>query len=465
MILELIGKLHPLLVHLPIGILLLFILFDLLQTNGKASISTRIMWLMLLSGLTTGIFSLITGYSLSLDGSNDGATLDRHKWIAIVTITFFSLYGFISLKHELNKKIKIVSLVVLFILISITGHLGGTLTHGEDYWSFLSINKFEDTKTAPYTVSNIKDAMVFDDLIMVSLKQKCIQCHGIERQKGNLRMDSKEWFMKGGKDGLVVNLKDLDKSEILKRIFLDLNEDHHMPPKKKEQLSDEEKDIFEWWIKAGAPFSKKVSEIEKSASIDSILHVYHEKLISFKTKKEIERIQINSLTEASLQSLIKSGWAVSLVSKTDNHLRVSGFNLEKTMDSSLEQLIEIKDYIVELKLSFQKLNEKQISIISALTNLEKLWLDHSSLTGKSVHKLSTLKSLKYLNISNNELNAEDIIPLKDLVHLEKLYIEEAGIDIKNYNTLKSTFSNTKIYIVRDTMINAVSDSIFKKPLR
>ena len=465
MLLELIGKLHPLFVHLPIGILLLFILFDLLQTNGKATISNKIMWLTLLSGIITGVFSLITGYSLSLDGSNDGATLDRHKWIAIATIAFFSLYGFISLKQELNKKIKITSLIVLMILISITGHLGGTLTHGEDYWSFITNNKTEKIETNTYNVSNIEDAVVFDDLIMISLKQKCIQCHGIERQKGNLRLDSKELIMKGGKDGVVINLNDLDKSEILKRIFLDLNEEHHMPPKKKEQLSDEEKDILEWWIKAGAPFSKKVSEIEKSPSIDSILHVYHDKLVSFKTKKEIKRNEITPLPQAKLQSLTKSGWAVSIVSKSDNHLRVSGFNLEKPMDSCLVQLIEIKDYIVELKLSFQKMDEKHLLYIAQLTNLEKLWLDHSFLTGKSINTLSTLKTLKYLNLSNNSLNVEDVIPLKDLVLLEKLYLQETGIDTKNFDNLKRSFVNTKIYITRDTMLQVGSDSIFKKIVR
>ena len=92
MLIELIGKLHPLIIHLPIGIILLFILFEFIQIFGKIEMPNIIRRIVIIIGFITGLASLISGYILSLNELNEGETLELHKWIALATIIFFLIY-------------------------------------------------------------------------------------------------------------------------------------------------------------------------------------------------------------------------------------------------------------------------------------------------------------------------------------------------------------------------------------
>jgi hypothetical protein len=68
--------------------------------------------------------------------------------------------------------------------------------------------------------------------------------------------------MKGGKDGAVVVPGNVDKSDFIDRITLDLGDDDHMPPKGKPQLTDKQILILEWWVKAGAPGDVSLSSLK-----------------------------------------------------------------------------------------------------------------------------------------------------------------------------------------------------------
>jgi len=81
------------------------------------------------------------------------------------------------------------------------------------------------------------------------LKENCFKCHGPDKQKGDLRLDSAESLKKGGEDGEVVVAGDPDKSRLVKAIGW-ADEDTRMPPKKK--LSDEQIAVLTAWVKAGA---------------------------------------------------------------------------------------------------------------------------------------------------------------------------------------------------------------------
>src|SRR5436189_5606538 len=62
-------------------------------------------------------------------------------------------------------------------------------------------------------------------------EKSCIECHGPEKQKGKLRLDSREAALKGGKDGVVIVPKDAAKSELYRRITLPKGDDDVMPNK------------------------------------------------------------------------------------------------------------------------------------------------------------------------------------------------------------------------------------------
>lgn len=97
------------------------------------------------------------------------------------------------------------------------------------------------------------DPATFGGSVAPIFKEKCTGCHGAEKQKGGLRLDSHEAVMKGGEDGAVVVAGDPKKSELLRVLLLPKDHDDHMPPPKKPQLTEDEIAKIKAWIEKGAP--------------------------------------------------------------------------------------------------------------------------------------------------------------------------------------------------------------------
>ncbi len=129
---EFIGRFHVLLVHLPIGFLLIGLLLQWLSVYEKYQISPQVIKVIIFCGMIAAILSCITGYLLSLNGDYDEGLVGWHMWMGIsVASISFLLYAKL-LSGRLDIWYKMLS-VVLLMLIFITGHLGGSLTHGSDY--------------------------------------------------------------------------------------------------------------------------------------------------------------------------------------------------------------------------------------------------------------------------------------------------------------------------------------------
>ena len=77
--------------------------------------------------------------------------------------------------------------------------------------------------------------------------------------------------MKGGKNGEVILPGKAGESELMKRLLLERQEEHHMPPKEKPQLNDDEMALIHWWIATGASFDKKVKDADQPEKLKPVL--------------------------------------------------------------------------------------------------------------------------------------------------------------------------------------------------
>ena len=90
------------------------------------------------------------------------------------------------------------------------------------------------------------------------LEVSCIRCHGPEKQKGDLRLDSIANAMKEGESGAAIVLGDTSKSLLVERINLPDADEDVMPPKSP-HLTSAEKEILNRWIKTGANWTDGVT--------------------------------------------------------------------------------------------------------------------------------------------------------------------------------------------------------------
>ena len=190
---ELIGHFHPLLVHLPIGILLLAALFQLLALRPKyasmhVTISIALFW-----GMISAILSCISGYFLSLSGDYDEELIDTHTWFAIATASI-SLIAYLFNRWE-NEFAKWVILLMIPLII-ITGHLGGSLTHGSDYLTKGFSKEEDSTGKEIKPIADVQEANVYADIVQPIFESKCYSCHNKSKKKGKLRLDEPSFILK-----------------------------------------------------------------------------------------------------------------------------------------------------------------------------------------------------------------------------------------------------------------------------
>ena len=127
------------------------------------------------------------------------------------------------------------------------------------------------------------------------LEASCIECHGIEKQKGDLRLDTLANLLKGGDSGPAIVPGKIDESILLERIFLPADDDEIMPPENG-PLSLNQQDILRRWIITGAnwpkgvqlfPVSKQEFALRKKAESKKLVSLQiHPKQISLSTKED-----------------------------------------------------------------------------------------------------------------------------------------------------------------------------------
>ena len=83
-------------------------------------------------------------------------------------------------------------------------------------------------------------------------EKSCFKCHGAEKQKGKLRLDSLEATLKGGEDGKILEAGKSADSLVVQAVAR-LDDDTAMPPDGKgDPLTKEQIGLIRAWIDQGA---------------------------------------------------------------------------------------------------------------------------------------------------------------------------------------------------------------------
>jgi uncharacterized membrane protein len=428
---EVVGRLHPLLVHLPIGILLLAVVFEWLSRYERFVLLQTSISVILWIGSFTAFFSCITGYLLSQSGEYDGDTVGWHQWMGISAMLVSFLYAWIRNRNQTTSKI---FSVIVLVLISITGHLGGSLTHGEDY---LTEGLFSKDASIDFSKVN-EQTKFYAGLVQPILENKCYSCHNASKQKGKLRLDEPGHILKGGKHGVVVVANKIDESEIIDRLLLPIDEKDHMPPKEKKQLSFVEIEILKNWIASGANFEKTIGELGQAGLLKNILQYSNAKPLS-----DVPTEGVEEANESSISKLKRLEVMVALVAQDSHYLSVNLINTTN-IDSALLILQNLKQQVIWLKASGTGIKDSELKSIGSLTNLTRLSLDDTKLTSEGLSQLKSLINLRYLNLTNTQVTAVSVASLSSLKNLRSLYLYNTLIRTNEQGTLQKSFPTTKI---------------------
>lgn len=427
---QVVGRLHPLILHFPIGFLALLALLPLVKSSfpeeSYRSLELFVLRLSLLALLTTGVAGLFlaqeTGYESSL--------VNWHKYGAIILC--FLGYGLLLLKKQLPQRHLLyqIGLYTSLAVLLLTGHLGGSITHGKDF--LLEPLKANKKEVGP-------QSSLFEAAIQPILQEKCSKCHNNSKQKGGLSMHDTEALLRGGKNGPIWKAGQTDRSHLLQRIHLPLSAEEHMPPEGQKQLSQQELNIIYHWIKDGADMEANIASLEQQDSLYLALNSYLQERQTSLTATNYSAIQP---ADASLVRQLNTPYrTVRPIAAGSPALSVAFYIQQAFEPSFLEELSELRNQIVSINLSNMPIEDETLELLAKFPHLEKAILNGTPITGSSLASLSSCTNLKEIAISNTDIKLAEFMVFSKFPRLETVYAWETLLQPEDLEKLATRLPN------------------------
>jgi hypothetical protein len=270
-----IGRFHPVLIHLPIGGLVLLGALELLAKLPRLKTAAQGNPLILALTAATSIAAALLGWMLSQSGGYDPQLLQWHKWAGFAVAAACTLTLLLSWLGR--PRAYRLSLLAALVVLVVASHLGASITHGRDFLTRFAPGPLRallggnSPSPAPGIKADLAQQPVFGALIQPVLQRRCSACHGPEKRKADLSVESYETLLKGGKDGPVLIAGKAFDSPMIHRLLLPLSDEDHMPPEGKPQPTLAEIAVLQWWIDCGAPVDKTVGDLKPSPEVLRIL--------------------------------------------------------------------------------------------------------------------------------------------------------------------------------------------------
>jgi uncharacterized membrane protein len=407
-----IGRLHPLVLHFPLVVLMLYALW-VLVVDKKDSLrwNEGLAETLFLIGTFSAVIAAFSGFVLSKEDGYDGNTLLWHKWLGI-GISIGSLIWFGLRKYFSPWKIssKILASTFLVVLL-IGGHLGGNLTHGEDFL----ISPLPGSTEATAKVA-FEDANVYDDLVQPVLQQKCYACHNDEKAKGDLKMHTAELLAKGGKNGVLWDTTKADLGLLLNRVHLPLDDKKHMPPRGKVQLTDEEIVLIAAWVRDGSRFDQLV----RSLSPQSPIYSYAENVLGGGRTEEVYNFDVANADK--IKELNTNYRLIKSLSAESPALVVNFYNRTIFKAEDISALSPLKGQIISMDLSKMPVKDEDLKALAQFTELRKLILNFTDIEGTTLGELKKLSKLRELSLSGTKVKLASVKDLEQIPSLKKVYV-------------------------------------------
>jgi uncharacterized membrane protein/mono/diheme cytochrome c family protein len=433
------GRLHPLVLHLPIGLLSGAFLLEVLALRGRLTRAALTLYLWFAAG--SAVLAATSGWILAHETGYGGETLERHERLGIA-LALAALVA--ALLHDPKGRsarrlaLYRVALGVACVLLVPAGHLGSTLTHGADWLEGprerrrepRTVPAIESTgsrevaapasaqSAEPLPANEAPEPETYASIVAPILERYCVSCHGPKKRKGELRLDSPEGILSGGEGGAALVAGEPGQSSFLVRAKLPLEHEDHMPPEGKPQPSAEDLAALAAWISSGAPFGSGAgaAPAEPAVAEEPIGAVVEPKPAARPAPEDVEALRAAFVH-------------VEPLSRDAALLRVDVAAVARSFgDAELVDLVgPLAPFIGELSLARSAITDAGLARIGPLESLRRLDLRATSVTTGALATLARFPALEELNLAQTRLDDAAAEVLLVLGGLRRLFLWNAGL--------------------------------------
>jgi uncharacterized membrane protein len=421
--LALLGRLHPLAVHLPIGILVVLPVLEIAGRRrgprgsgrdvGRGSGFDEAAGFLLLLAAGCSVVAVLLGLLLAHGGGFTRAAVSAHMWGG-VWLAVAVLGCVVARPLWVAGRLAVYPWLLggTVVLLGWASHQGGSLVYGPDY-----LTEYLPQPVRRWFVTVRPKPLVAGSVFAVKvypvLDAKCVACHGAAKTEGGLRLDAYEYLMAGGSDGAVIVPGRPEASLLLQRVTLPPGDKKFMPAEGKPPLTTEEIAAIREWIAAGASATATGSGSDGKARVYAVAEAPPLPVGDYSA--------LRGQMAAAEQALHVRLMPVSMHAQDGLVLRTidagRGFG-----NAQLEQLAPFAPYIVDAELGQSGVTDGCFAVLGKFTHLRALHLEGTAVTGKGIEALRGLGELRFVNLTDTQAGKEAAEVLKSMPGVRHVYL-------------------------------------------
>jgi hypothetical protein len=331
------------------------------------------------------------------------------------------------------------------------------MTHGEDYlFESLIVEQKDDPMERLKAIANTDDAILYQDIIEPILDSKCYSCHSSKKRKGDLRLDQVEFMMQGGKHGAIIEAENPDSSSLYSRLMLPVEDELHMPPGERPQLSSSEISLVKTWIEEGASFDKKVNNFAQASKIKNYIAAL---ITQMHSEPLIPAEEVSAADGHAISALQQKGVLILQVGNQTNYLSASFVNARSVTDADLQLLLPLKRQLLWLNLGRTKITDEGLKVIAQLPALRQIHFDHTLITDDGIKHLNPLAELNYINLVGTKITDEGLSYLSSMKKLKNIFVYQTAVTSKGLQDFSGKLPDARVDTGGYTLPQLASDSI------
>ena len=401
------GRLHPMVLHFPIALLLTAAIAELARLTWRRDWLEQSGLALLMLGTASAVLAASMGLALSVADGYAGDTLERHRAFGITVAVTACAALWLRLRPARivtrPRAIDGAALALCVIAVVGAGRYGGELARGRGFVSSAMPRILAGVET-PITQAML-ERDPFSATIEPILERHCYRCHSDETQEGGLRLDRRDAALAGGDSGRQAIVPGaVDDSEIVRRLFLPRDDEHAMPAENRKRPDPAELVALLDWIAAGAPWPGDVP-------------------MPTRLLADVLGESAEPPGGDALAGLLTIGARVEALSAANPLLAVDLSRSTENASRIADALHAVRNSVAWLDLSGTPVDDDLLDTIADMRNLTRLDLaDNATVDDRALHRLGALETLYSLNLAGTAVTASGVRRLSDNPNLSQLFL-------------------------------------------
>lgn len=469
------GRFHPVVLHLPIGMLGYVALLETLRLVSFGRFKQESQLPMFLAAISATM-AMTLGILLMWGEAMQGELIEDHLMggiatavMALVCLTFRQ-----QPKFEDRKWIRVAYRGSVFFTCAVltwASHEGASITHGETYltdhipWLEEETSEEEQAIVSGMMLS-FEERITYTDLIAPIFEAKCYACHMSKSFKGGLIMDTHTGLMAGGVSGSAIEPGDAAASHTMERIYLPLADEDRMPPANDPQLTDDETTLIAWWIDQGAPAEATIASLTPNESITAAIESATTTLLEAAGAKagagagagtdagEDHHDEHKHADPAAIQAARgqiaaelaiaqqQTAGVITYPSHQSTHLTFRSQGHPVT-DEDLAALSPIAAQLTSLRAPGAAITPDGAAAFQAMPRLVRLDLAGAQISDGVVEQIN-LPAIETLNLFNTSVTDASVPALSKLTSLKRLYLSGTQVTAEGLTQLQTALPGCQV---------------------